>query len=240
MSLRLEELSPDVVVVVTDIEGTTTDIAFVHDVLFPYARAQMPSWLPAHAEEPEVAAAIDEIRVEIDEPDADIDRVLEVLERWMSADEKVTPLKTLQGMIWRHGYEAVDFTGHVYDDAVAALQAWADDRRMLCVYSSGSVEAQKLLFTHSDHGDLSHLFSGYFDTRMGPKKKTGSYKRIAQALGEAPGSLLFLSDVGEELDAAKAAGWQTCWVARDDKTMDKATESEAHAVVSGFDEIELI
>jgi len=240
MSLRLEELSPDVVAVVTDIEGTTTDIAFVHDVLFPYARSRMPVWLGEHAQEPAIAAALDDVRTEINEPDADLARVIEALEQWMDADKKITPLKTLQGMIWRHGYEAEDFAGHVFDDAVAALQTWADDRRMLCVYSSGSVDAQKLLFTHSDHGDLSHLFSGYFDTQMGPKKKASSYKRIAQELGEAPGSLLFLSDVGEELDAAKAAGWQTCWVARDEQTMDKATESEAHAVVSSFEEIDLI
>lgn len=240
MSLRLEELSPDVVAIVTDIEGTTTDVAFVHDVLFPYARARMPAWLRAHAEQPDIATAIDDVRQEIDEPDADLERVIDVLERWMDADKKMTPLKTLQGMIWRHGYETHDFSGHLYDDAVAGLQAWADDRRALFVYSSGSVEAQKLLFTHSDHGDLSDLFSGYFDTQMGPKKKTSSYRRIAEALGEAPGSLLFLSDVGEELDAAKAAGWQTCWVARDDQTMDKAIESEAHAVVRSFDEIELI
>lgn len=240
MSLRLEELSPDVVAIVTDIEGTTTDIAFVHDVLFPYARARMPAWLREYAQAPTVAAAVEDVRTEIDEPDADLERVIEVLERWMDADKKITPLKTLQGMIWQHGYEAQDFSGHVYDDAVAALQAWADDRRALFVYSSGSVAAQKLLFSYSDHGDLSDLFSGYFDTHMGPKKKTSSYQRIARELGEMPGSLLFLSDVGDELDAAKAAGWQTCWVARDEQTMDKATESEAHAVVRSFEEIELI
>lgn len=240
MSLRLEELSPDVVAVVTDIEGTTTDIAFVHDVLFPYARDRMPAWLVEHADEPEVAAAIDAVRAETDEPEADLVRVGAVLEQWMDADKKATPLKTLQGLLWRHGYEAHDFTGHVYDDAVAAMQAWADDRRALFVYSSGSVAAQKLLFSYSDHGDLSDLFSGYFDTHMGPKKKTSSYKRIAQELGEAPGSLLFLSDVGDELNAAKAAGWQTCWVARAENTFDKATLDEGHAIARSFDEIELI
>lgn len=240
MSLRLEELSPDVVAIVTDIEGTTTDIAFAQDVLFPYARARMPAWLREHADQPEVAAAVDTVRAELNEPDADLTHVIETLERWMDSNRKSAALGTLQGMLWRHGYETQDFSGHVYEDAVAALQAWADDRRALFVYSSGSVAAQKLLFTHSDHGDLSDLFSGYFDTRMGPKKKTASYQRIAAELGEMPGALLFLSDVGDELDAAKAAGWQTCWVARDDQTFDKATLNEGHAIVRSFDDIELV
>lgn len=240
MSLRLEELSPDVVAIVTDIEGTTSDIAFVHEVLFPYAEAHLPDWLREHDDEPEVAGVLADIRTEASEPEADRERLIEILGRWMAEDRKATSLKTLQGMVWRDGYESEAFTGHVYDDAVAALQAWAEDRRALFVYSSGSVAAQKLLFTYSDHGDLSGLFSGYFDTRVGGKKKASSYKAIAEALGETSSSLLFLSDVGAELDAAAAAGWQTCWVARDEETEEKARMSDAHPVVRSFDEIEII
>lgn len=238
--LRLEAPTPDVRAVITDIEGTTSDIAFVHDVLFPYAHEHLPPFVRANADEPTIAALIEDVRIEADEPDADLDRVVAILERWMDEDRKATPLKTLQGLVWEKGYSEGDFTGHVYEDAVAALQAWADDRRALYVYSSGSVFAQRLLFAYSDHGDLSDLFSGYFDTRIGPKKKIASYKAIAGELGEEPAHLLFLSDVGEELDAAAAAGWQTCWVARDEITQEKARMSEAHPVVTCFDEIEII
>jgi len=238
--LRLEEPTPEVVAIITDIEGTTSDIAFVHDVLFPYAEEYLPDFVRAHAEEPEVAALIDDVRAEAKKPDADLETVIGVLSDWMDTDRKSTPLKALQGMVWRQGYVDEDFTGHVYDDAVAALQAWADDRRALYVYSSGSVAAQKLLFTYSDHGDLSGLFSGYFDTNIGPKKKRASYAAIAAELGEEPSSLLFLSDVGDELDAAKAAGLQTCWVARDDETHEKATIHEGHPIVTSFADIELI
>lgn len=238
--LRLEEPTPEVHAIITDIEGTTSDIAFVHDVLFPYAREYLPDYVRAHAEAPEVAALLADVRAEAGEADADGERVIAILSAWMDADRKATPLKALQGLVWRQGYEDHDFTGHVYDDAVAALQAWADDRRALYVYSSGSVDAQRLLFRHSDHGDLTDLFSGYFDTRIGAKKKRASYAAIAVELGEAPSALLFLSDVGDELDAAAAAGLQTCWVARDENTQEKARMNEAHPVVTSFDEIELI
>ncbi|GAB3672749.1 acireductone synthase [Salinisphaera aquimarina] len=238
--LRLEEPTPEVLAIITDIEGTTSDIAFVHDVLFPYAQEYLPDFVRARADQPEVAALLDDVRAEADKPTADLDAVINILGDWMNADRKATPLKALQGMVWQQGYEDNDFTGHVYDDAVAALQAWADDRRALYVYSSGSVAAQRLLFTYSDHGDLTSLFSGYFDTRIGPKKKRSSYKAIAAELGEDPSSLLFLSDVGDELDAAADAGMQTCWVARDEKTQENARMSEAHRVVQSFDEIELI
>ena len=131
--LRLEEPTPDVRAVITDIEGTTSDIAFVHDVLFPYAREYLPDFVRARADDPEVAALIDDVRAEADASDADVDRVIGILSQWMDEDRKSTPLKALQGMVWQQGYTDGDFTGHVYDDAVAALQAWADDRRALYV-----------------------------------------------------------------------------------------------------------
>lgn len=238
--LRLEEPTPDVRAIIVDIEGTTSDIAFVHDVLFPYAREYLPDFVHAHTHDPEVAALIEDVRAEADASDVDLDRVIDILAQWMDEDRKSTPLKTLQGMVWQQGYVDGDFTGHVYDDAVAALQAWFEDRRALYVYSSGSVAAQRLLFGYSDHGDLTDLFSGYFDTRIGPKKKSASYGAIAAELGESPASLLFLSDVGDELDAAATAGLQTCWVARDDETQEKARINEHHPVVVSFADIELV
>lgn len=238
--MRLEQPSPEVIAIVTDIEGTTSDIAFLHDVLLPYARHQMPAWVREHADQPDIAAVLDDARTQASEPDADTGRVIELLMQWMDAGDKATPLQTLQARIWQQGYEQGDFHGHVYPDAVAALQAWADDRRALFVYSSGPVVAQKLLFGHSDHGDLTGLFSGYFDTGMGPGKAIASYRAIAQTLGEDPAQLLFLSDTGDKLDAAATAGWQTCWVARSEQTQDKAHGNQTHPVVTSFDDIELV
>ena len=238
--LRLEEPTPDVRAIIVDIEGTTSDIAFVHDVLFSYAREYLPDFVRARADDPEVAALLDDVRAEADASDVDLDRVIDILAQWLDEDRKSTPLKALQGMVWQQGYTDGDFVGHVYDDAVAALQAWADDRRALFVYSSNSAAAQRLLFAHSDHGDLTDLFSGYFDTRIGPKKKSRSYQAIAAELGEAPPSILFLSTVGDELDAAATAGLQTCWVARDEDSQEKAGANEKHPVVISFDDIELI
>lgn len=238
--LRLEEPTPDVRAIIVDIEGTTSDIAFVHDVLFPYAREYLPDFVRARADDPEVAALIEDVRAEADASDVDLHRVIDILAQWMDEDRKAAPLKTLQGMVWQQGYVDGDFAGHVYDDAVAALQAWADDRRALYVYSPVSAAAQRLLFAYSDNGDLTDLFSGYFDPRIGPKEKSRSYEAIAAELGEAPSSILFLSAVGDELDAAATAGLQTCWVARNEDAQEKAGTNEKHPVVISFDDIELI
>jgi enolase-phosphatase E1 len=140
------------------------------------------------------------------------------LQRWIDQDRKATPLKTIQGRIWAEGYEKGAFRGHVYPDAADALRAWNAAGYRLYVYSSGSVEAQRLIFRHSDQGDLEPLFSGWFDTKAGPKRETGSYARIAEAIGEAPGAILFLSDVQAELDAAADAGLRTILIDRTGQT----------------------
>ncbi len=202
--------------VVTDIEGTTSAIAFVHEVLFPYAAEHLPGFVRAHAGEPDVAGQLDAARQEAGESDADVDRVIEFLLGWIAEDRKVTALKTLQGLVWRHGYESGDFTGHIYDDAVDGLRAWADAGVELYVYSSGSVGAQKLLFGYSDAGDLQPLFSGYFDTTVGHKRDLDSYRAIAAAIDMDAEAILFLSDVVEELDAARLAGMQTWQLVRDE------------------------
>lgn len=202
--------------IVTDIEGTTSSIAFVHDVLFPYAADRLPDYLRDNNDDPEVARLLEAVREEANLPSADLDSIIAVLLKWIADDRKATALKALQGMVWRHGYEQGDFTGHIYDDAVIGLRAWADAGIELYVYSSGSVDAQKLLFGYSDAGDLRRYFRGYFDTRTGHKRERDSYAKIAQALTMKPVEILFLSDVAEELDAARDAGMLTVQLVRNE------------------------
>lgn len=199
--------------VVTDIEGTTSSITFVKDVLFPYARQALPDFVARNAEEPDVRALLDALTEEVPEAADDAARVA-LLQTWIDEDRKHTVLKALQGMIWEAGYREAEFTSHMYPDAVEALQRWYAEGVALYVYSSGSIAAQKLLFGYSDAGDLTPLFSGFFDTTTGPKRDTASYRAIAQSIGDAPEEILFLSDVVEELDAARQAGLQTVLVDR--------------------------
>jgi enolase-phosphatase E1 len=224
--------SMTVAAIVTDIEGTTSSLSFVHDVLFPYASRELPRYVRANHEHPDIARLVDDTRKEAGEVDAPIDRVIDILLGWIKEDRKATPLKALQGHVWRHGYENGDFTGHMYDDAVDRLRRWSALGIRLFVYSSGSVGAQQLLFGHSDAGDLRPLFEAYFDTQTGQKKASESYARIADAIGVPAGQILFLSDVAEELDAAESAGMQTWQLVRDD---DVARGS--HRVAASFHEV---
>lgn len=214
--------------ILTDIEGTTSAVSFVFDVLFPYAREHLPDFLRKHAGEPAVAAQIDAVRSESNEPDADLERVVAILLEWIAADRKATSLKALQGMVWAEGYRAGQIKGHVYPDAVAALQAWKQQGYALYVYSSGSIQAQKLIFGCAEVGDLTPLFSGYFDTGSGHKREADSYSRIAAAIGLPPADMLFLSDVVQELDAAHQAGMRTCGLARE------GGDLPGHQVVDSF------
>jgi enolase-phosphatase E1 len=178
--------------ILTDIEGTTSSLSFVHDTLFPYARARLPAYVAEHG--------------------GDLDELL----AWMDADAKVTELKDIQGRIWAQGYASGELIGHVYPDAADALRRWHVQGLKLAVFSSGSVAAQKLIFRHSDQGDLSPLFSGWFDTTTGPKREALSYLMIADALGVSPADMLFLSDIAAETDAAKAAGMAAMLIDRTD------------------------
>lgn len=221
--------------VVTDIEGTTSSLSFVKDVLFPYARSRIAGFVGEHAGEPAVRACLDECRAIMGEPEAGDDRVVAQLLRWIDEDRKITPLKTLQGMVWEHGYAAGDFSGHVYEDAVAALREWNARGVALYVYSSGSVQAQKLLFAHTPAGDLTPLFRGYYDTRIGAKVEAESYRRIAADIGLASGDILFLSDIERELDAAREAGMRSWQLVRDGAPDARA----AHRQARSFAEITL-
>lgn len=201
--------------ILTDIEGTTSAVSFVFDVLFPFARKHLPGFVRQNAEQPAVAQQLQAVRDQAGEPDADVERVIAILLEWIAEDRKATPLKALQGMVWEQGYNAGQLKGHVYPDAVDALKHWHQQGYRLYVYSSGSIQAQQLIFGCSEAGDLSGLFSGYFDTTSGPKREAQSYQTIAQAMDCPAGDILFLSDIVEELDAARAAGMATCGLARD-------------------------
>jgi enolase-phosphatase E1 len=195
--------------ILTDIEGTTTAIAFVKETLFPFAAAELDAFLDAHADDAAVTATLAEVRAAApgEDPRA-------ALRRWMAEDAKVTPLKTLQGLIWRAGYLDGRLKGHLWPDVAPCLRAWAAAGLRLAVYSSGSVGAQKLLFGHTEAGDLTPLFAGFFDTTVGGKRDAAAYATIAAGLHLPAGDVLFLSDVVEELDAAAAAGLRTCQLVR--------------------------
>jgi len=218
--------------IVTDIEGTTSSIDFVHKVLFPYASDSLPDFVRTSHDQPEISALLDEVRAEAEAFDASIDELIGILLGWIGEDRKATSLKALQGHIWRHGYERGDFTGHMYDDAVDRLHHWSKMNIDLYVYSSGSVGAQKLLFGYSDAGDLRPLFKGYFDTRIGHKQETTAYEAIVKSLKLPAADILFLSDVAEELDAAAEAGMRTTQLIRQDDIV-----AGSHAIAADFNEV---
>src|SRR3989344_4843748 len=200
--------------IVTDIEGTTSSLSFVKDVLFPYSQKHMAEFVRIHAQDPAVRRELDEVR-RLSGKNLSEAEVIEQLIRWIQEDKKITPLKSLQGMIWEDGYKKGDFKGHMYEDAVRHLRKWKQAGIRLYVFSSGSVQAQKLLFAHTEYGDLTPLFSSYFDTHIGNKREADSYRKIAESIATTPEDILFLSDIKEELDAARAAGTRTIWLARD-------------------------
>jgi len=195
--------------ILTDIEGTTSSISFVRDVLFPYARAALPGFVREHGQQPEVRRWLDAVAIEISASACQDSVIVETLQGWIDTDRKHTALKALQGMVWEAGYADGDFTAPLYPDVAPALRAWHAAGHRLAVYSSGSVPAQKLLFAHTDAGDLVPLFSGFFDTEVGGKREAASYHEIVRRLAQPAGEIVFLSDVVEELDAARDAGLRT-------------------------------
>ena len=219
--------------IVTDIEGTTSSIDFVHQVLFPYSTKALPEYVRQHAQEDEIAVIIDRVKQEIDRLDANLELVIATLLNWIEEDKKITPLKTLQGFIWEDGFKNNHFQGHLYEDAYRNLVQWYKLGIKLYVFSSGSVKAQKLLFGHSQYGDLTYLFEGYFDTNIGNKKEVTAYQNIAQAIELPPQEILFLSDVIAELDAAAGAGYHTLLLDR----QNNIANSNGHDVVTIFDDI---
>lgn len=222
--------------IVTDIEGTTSSISFVKDVLFPYARKRLPAFVETHADRPDVQHWLHEAAREAGLVSASHTEIIDLLQRWIDEDRKATPLKALQGMIWDDGYRSGEYRAHLYPEVAAKLRAWKAHGLDLYVYSSGSVPAQKLFFGFSEAGDLTALFSGYFDTEIGAKRDVESYRRILAAIGRRGGEVLFLSDVEAELDAARAAGMRTTLLARAPATCPAAG---THPCVTDFDHVEV-
>jgi enolase-phosphatase E1 len=227
---------------VVDIEGTTTPVSFVHDVLFPYARERLGPFLQRHAADEDVRADLAALRREHEAEAASAqpppwppaDRTLApalAYLRWlMDRDRKSTALKALQGRIWAEGYAAGALRSPVYADVPAAFRRWNARGAGPWIFSSGSVLAQRLLFAHTDHGDLTPLIAGYFDTTTGPKKEAATYARIAPVVGAPADRVLFISDVAAEVDAARAAGMQTALCVRGG-----TAPAAAHRVVRSFE-----
>ena len=218
--------------ILTDIEGTTSSLSFVKDVLFPYAAEHLPDFVRAHRDEPQVAQLLDDARAVAGGSGDDEALIAQLLE-WIVTDRKITPLKALQGLIWEEGYARGDFRGHIYEDAARNLRDWHGAGLRLYVYSSGSVHAQKLLFGHTEYGDLTPVFSGFFDTRIGGKRERDAYRAIVSEIGLPPGEILFLSDIREELDAARDAGMATTALRREGVT----GPFGEHPIVDDFDGI---
>ena len=196
-----------------DIEGTTCPVSFVAEVLFPYARQALGPYLQRHGTEPAVAALLQEVEAawrQDPHPEAQALRTagdpVAYLEWLIDHDIKLTPLKDLQGRIWADGYGSGAITAPLFADVAEALRRWHGTGLQLAVYSSGSVPAQQLLYRHSNSGDLTGLFSHWFDTRVGAKQQPDSYRKIAEAMGVEPSGVLFISDALAELEAAHGAG----------------------------------
>lgn len=220
--------------ILTDIEGTTSSIHFVHQVLFPYSAAALPEFVRTHAQAPEVKPSLDAVAAEIGVASGELTAITNALLDWIAQDRKHTALKTLQGMIWQIGYRAGAFKAHVYPEVAPHLSKWSTSGLLLYVYSSGSIAAQKLFFAHSEAGNLMRNFQGYFDTTSGPKREAESYSKIARAIGLVPSEILFLSDITQELDAARSAGMRTVLIARE-----QLPATSVHPIATTFDEIRL-
>ncbi len=174
----------------------------------------MNEFVRARREDPAMRAVLDQAAREAGVDVHDLDAIVRALHEWSDRDVKVTPLKELQGMIWKDGFESGEIRAPLYDDAVDAMRRYRSCGVRLFVYSSGSIAAQELLFGHAVAGDLRPLFEGYFDTTTGPKRESESYRRIAQTIGLQPERVVFFSDHPLELNAARAAGMQTVQLAR--------------------------
>jgi enolase-phosphatase E1 len=227
--------------ILLDIEGTTTPINFVHKVLFPYAKERIGKYVETHFGElsGEISQLIDEsshdetytVPVDPTEPGS----ISAYLEHLISVDRKSTPLKSIQGGIWKAGYRSGELKSIVYDDVPPAFERWHTEGKVIAIYSSGSVLAQKLLFRYTDHGDLTRFISANFDTNIGHKREAESYRKIAEELSLSTQDVLFLSDIPEELDAAREANFQTALTVRPGNA--PVDSDTPHHSIQTFDEL---
>jgi enolase-phosphatase E1 len=242
--------------ILLDIEGTTSSVSFVYDVMFPYVRKHLTFEVVSNWEEPEYHEAFEQIARDAghgsldhwlkaagltrDNPLRAAELVCREVTRQMVADAKATGLKQLQGLIWKSGFESGELKAHVYDDVPPALAAWNAAGLDVRIYSSGSVQAQKLFFGHTIAGDLLPQFRGHYDTTTGGKKEPESYCRIAAKYPLPPADVLFLSDVVAELDAARAAGMATALAIRPGNPAGQTSAGPPHEVIESFAQVELV
>jgi enolase-phosphatase E1 len=242
--------------ILLDIEGTTSSVSFVYDVMFPYVRKHLTFEVLTNWLEPEYIEAFHAIARDAGHESLDdwlkreqLSRdnalraatiVCNEVSRLMDADAKATGLKQLQGLIWKSGFESGELQAHVYEDVPPALAAWNAAGKDVRIYSSGSIQAQKLFFGHTIAGNLLPHFGGHYDTTTGPKKNADSYRQIAAAFQLPASAILFLSDIVAELDAARAAGMQTALVVRPGNAPAHESSGGAHAKIADFSQIELI
>jgi enolase-phosphatase E1 len=233
--------------VLMDVEGTTSSIAFVHEVMFPFARQRVSRFLASRWGSPELLPCLDHLArtdraVDSRQWLAGLDvsaaqaRVNATVNRLMDQDAKETGLKLLQGMIWEDGFRSGELVAHVYDDVAPCLRRWNDEGLDLRIYSSGSIQAQRLFFGHTQAGDLLPLLSGHYDTTTGPKREAASYRTIVADTGHQPYEVVFLSDIPAELDAAAEAGLQTCLL---DRPGNASVDNCQHPRVGSFDQLDL-
>ena len=259
MTLPLDEAR--IQAILLDIEGTTTSIDFVYQTLFPYARRNLREFVGRHYDSGELRSTLEQLRREweanaqqksprhneravatpSDCPEwrsesraAEIESVVAYGYWLIDQDRKSTPLKSLQGMIWENGYRSGELRGHVYPDVPVAFERWKRQGKTISIFSSGSILAQKLIFAHTEAGDLTPFITAYFDTTTGAKRDPESYRKIALALGTPSSEILFLSDSPAELDAARSVGMQTALSARPENP---PTGPISHRVIRSFDEV---
>ena len=220
--------------IVTDIEGTTTEVSFVYDILFPYFRSHMDEWKTVDSDQ--MNQVLEQTRLLVlEEQSINLstnEAIFDQLRQWSLEDRKVTPLKTFQGMVWEQGFTSGAIKGHVYADVKPALERWIERGIKLAIFSSGSIAAQKQLFGFSTEGDLTPYFSAYFDTTTGMKRDEQTYHLIVQQLHASANSVLFLSDIPQELEAANAAGMRTLQLVR------PGTQANWSSCVADFSEIQ--
>ena len=223
--------------ILLDIEGTTTPIAFVHDVLFSYARDHVREFLAENSAAEDIALLREEHAAEVSDAPLltdEVESIAAYVEWLIKLDRKSTALKSLQGKIWRQGYQEGSLKSQVFADVAPAFARWRDRGLRISIFSSGSVLAQQLLFAHTEVGDLTPFIDSYFDTKVGKKGEAESYRKIAEAMRLPPQEILFVSDVVAELDAANEAGMETILSIRPGNS----PQLQQYPSIHSFDEIQ--
>ncbi len=230
--------------ILLDIEGTTSSVSYVFEVMYPFAKEKLPEFLEKNWDSERVQAGCNQLAKDVgaggidawgDDPVVRRTRVVEEANKLIDNDVKATGLKELQGLIWAEGYEAGELKSHLYPDVVPALRKWKEEGLEISIFSSGSIKAQKVFFKHTECGDLSDCLSGHYDTTTGPKKEAQSYNLISSDFGVEPSRVVFLSDVVAELDAARDAGMKTILVKRPGNK--PVNDPNGHAAIESFDQL---